>query len=216
MNSKTANLLKELTDAALSSLFDPNPVHFKPEHEKGVSSLRKLLDNPSSPTQIQKLPRKMVRNAFLCGCLDYTDNEPVEHLIIGYGAKRGIGTDIHSVRHTVGNKGSVKMPQSVIDEIITHSIKAPNSQIIIFHNHPYNWLNSIFDNIPLASTTDRMTILRQKYLDPFQFMRNLVGIGGLRFYLGENGFVREIKTPSVIKIAQMLKQSTPQNQTDIL
>lgn len=208
MNSKIANLLKELMETGLSSLFDPNPVYFKSEHEKGVLPLRKLLDTPSSQTQIQKLPRKMVRNTFLCGCLDYTEDEPVEHLIIGYGVKRGKGTDIHSVQHVVGKKSSVEMPQSVIDDITTRSVQKLHSEIIIFHNHPYNWLNSIFDNIPLASTTDRMTLLRQKYLDPFQFMRNLVGIDGLRFYLGENGFVREIKTPSIIKTVQMLAHFT--------
>lgn len=208
MNSKIANLLKELMETGLSSLFDPNPVHFKSEHEKGVAPLKRILKDSSTVVQIQKLPRKMVRNAFLCGCLDYTENELVEHLIIGYGMRRGIGTDIHAVQHVVGNKSSVNIPQSVVDEIATHAMKIPHSQIIIFHNHPHNWLNSIFDNIPLASTTDRMTLLRQKYLDPFQFMRNLVGIGGLRFYLGENRFVREIKMPSIIKTVQMLVQFT--------
>lgn len=206
MNSKIANLLRELMETGLSSLFDPNPVYFQSEHEKGVLPVRKLLDNPSSQTQIQKLQKKMVRNPFLCGCLDYTEDEPIEHLIIGYGVKRGKGTDIHSVQHVVGKKNSVEMPQSVIDDITTRSIQELHSEIIILHNHPCNWLNSVFDNIPLASTTDRMTLLRQKYLDPFQFMHNLVGIGGLRFYLGENGFVREIKTPSIIKTVQMLAQ----------
>lgn len=207
MNNKTAERINELMDATLSSIFDPNPIVFKQENETGVLPLRKALNNSAKQGDTQKLPCSLVRNAFLCGCLDFTEDEPVEHLIVGYGTKRGKGTDVHAVRHLIGSENRVDIPKTVVDEIAVNSTRDPHSEIIIFHNHPGNWLNSIFDSIPLASTADRMVLLCQKYLEPSQFLRSLFGIGGLRYYLGENGFVREIKMPSVIKIMQMLTHS---------
>lgn len=198
------DIMKELIDTGLSSIFDPNPVYFKPEHEEGVMPLRRLLFRRTS--KIQGLPRRLVRNAFLCGCLDFTKNKPIEYLIIGYGVKRGVGTDIYAVQYVVGNECSVSIPDSVIKDVDRHSLGVPQSEIIIFHNHPYNWLNAVLDNVPLPSTTDRRTMLQKKYMEPFQFVRFLLNVGGVRFYLGENGFVNEIRTPSFIQLLKMFDQ----------
>ena len=191
-------LIRELLDSGISSIFDPAPVSFKPEHERGVPLLRKLLKGSSS--RIQKLPKKLTRNSFLLGCLDFTENEPIEHLIIGYGTKKGIGTDIYQIQHLIGNESSVEIPDSIIKSINTHSYSVPKSEVVIFHNHPYNWLNALFDNTPLPSAADRQTMLKKKYLEPFQLIRSLLKLGGVRFYLGENGFVREIRTPSLLRM----------------
>ncbi|MDP2766640.1 MAG: hypothetical protein Q8O41_04195 [Candidatus Methanoperedens sp.] len=204
MSNGIGEIFNELIDTGLSSIFDPNPVNFKHEHEKGVVPLRRLLSRHTS--KIQRLPRRLVRNAFLCGCLDFTENEPIEYLIVGYGVKRGVGTDIYAVQHVVGNECSVSIPDLVIEDIDRHSTNVPQSEIIIFHNHPYNWLNAVLDNVPLPSTTDRRTMLQKKYMEPFQFVRFLSNVGGVRFYLGENGFVNEIRTPSITQLLKMFDQ----------
>jgi len=197
MSNGNEDIINELIDTGLSSIFDPNPIYFKPEHENGVVPLRRLLSRRTS--KIQRLRRKLVRNAFLCGCLDFTENKPIEYLIVGYGVKRGVGTNIYTVQYVVGNEYSVSIPDSVVKNVDRHFLHVPQSEIIIFHNHPYNWLNAVLDNVPLPSTTDRRTMLQKKYLEPFQFVRFLLNEGGVRFYLGENGFVREIRTPSIIQ-----------------
>jgi len=200
-NDKINNFLIELLDTCLSSIFDPNPVCFKPEHESGIKLLRNLLSRPTF--EIQKLSKKLVRNAFLCGCLDYTEHEPIEHLIVGYGVKRGIGTDIHAIQHVVGCESNVSIPETVSENIRDYLSLGHRSEIIIFHNHPINWINALIDNLPLASSTDRRTILTKKYLENFQFIRQLLFVGGIRFYLGENGFVREIRAPSILNLLEM-------------
>jgi len=65
-------------------------------------------------------------------------------------------------------------------------------EAVIFHNHPRNDLNHLFDNLPLASNTDRKT-LENMALNLVQICRRLSGAGRVLFYLGENGFVREFR-----------------------
>jgi len=196
------DIIQELIDTFISSMFDPNPVQFKPEHERGVNIIRRLLLKPNA--QIQKLPKKLIRNAFLCGCLDFTEHEQIEHLIIGYGNKRGAGTDITSIQHFIGTETSVNITPETITYIQGHCLITPNSEIVVFHNHPLNWLNNLMDNPPFPSTVDRNTMLQFKYLEPLQLFRFILGRGGIKFYLGENGFVKEFKMPSVIKLLQFL------------
>lgn len=124
MSNEIKELIHELIDTGLSSLFDPNPVYFKHEHEKGAAILRRLLSKPTF--QIQILPKRLTRNAFLCGCLDFTENAPIEHLIIGYGTKRGIGTDVYKVQHLIGSESSISIPETVIANIDKHSYNVPS------------------------------------------------------------------------------------------
>jgi hypothetical protein len=181
----------------LPSLFDPNPVTFTERHESGVAPLKRLLSKPTF--QIQKLPRKLIRNAFLCGCLDYTEQQLVEHLIIGYGQKRLSTTDISHVQHFTGNENSVILPPMVFNSADIHCLRTKNSEVIVFHSHPRSWFNFVADNAPLPSTADRDTMLMAK-LRPFQLIRSIFGTGGIRFFVGENGYVREIKMPNLITI----------------
>jgi len=80
-----------------------------------------------------------------------------------------------------------------------HAAADSRSEAVIFHNHPPNVLNHLFDNIPLASNTDRKT-LENMALNLVQICRRLSGAGRVLFYLGENGFVREFRWPQLVTI----------------
>jgi hypothetical protein len=54
----------------------------------------------------------------------------------------------------------------------------------------------VTDNSPIASTTDPETALRMK-AHPIPFAKKFFGNGDVKFYLGENGFVREFRLPSI-------------------
>jgi hypothetical protein len=43
-------------------------------------------------------------------------------------------------------------------EVNRHAAADSRSEIVIFHNHPRNILNHVFDNQPLASNTDRKAL----------------------------------------------------------
>lgn len=197
-------ILRELVDAGIASLWDPNPVVFRPEHEGGVRPLRRLLQQPTEA--VQPFTRPLLRNAFLCGCLDYTEKEAVEHLVIGYGAISGRTARIEAVQHTVGNAQSVPVPEHVRRAAQGFVLSRPKAELIVFHNHPLNWINALFDNFPLASAADRRLLLRTKYLQPLMALKGLLRLGGVRYYVGENGFVREFIMPGVLQTLELLRE----------
>ncbi|MBL8020253.1 MAG: hypothetical protein JNM27_11355 [Leptospirales bacterium] len=202
------NIVEELFTAFISSVVDPDPIHFRPENEKGVLPVRRILSN--GETEVQTLPRSIPRNSFLCGCLDFTENAPVEHLIIGYGTKKGLGTEVKAISHCIGSTNQVSIPPNMIHDMQEMSRRIARAELLIFHNHPRNWINSIFDNIPLPSNTDRITMVRSKYLQPINLVKSILGTGGVRFYLGENGFVREFKTPAIMDAIGLLQKFSGQ------
>lgn len=188
----------DIIGTSISSLFDPNPVCFKKQHENGVKPLKKAIAD-NYPNQLITLKKPLIRNAFLCGCLDFTEDLPVEYLIIGYGKKRGRGTDVLQVEYAIGNKHSVKVVLETKNRINQHVSQTSENEVIIFHNHPKNWVNILLDNTPIASSPDRDTLLRNKYSEPLILLKTLFDKGSIRFYLGENRFVREYRTPNILQ-----------------
>lgn len=65
----------------------------------------------------------------------------------------------------------------------------------------------LFDNSPLPSGTDRRTLLAY-YLRPLVALKSAFGGGRVRFYLGENGFVREFHTPDVMTLLSADRSSS--------
>jgi hypothetical protein len=74
-----------------------------------------------------------------------------------------------------------------------------SNELIVFHNHPYNPLNFLLDNPPLASRQDRL-FLEARALNPQQLARHMLGQGRILFYLGENGYVKEFRLPSIVSL----------------
>lgn len=188
--------LKELLETGTASLFDPNPIRFIRDHELGIRPIRNVLKDGSVH---QELKRELTRNQFLRGCLAATEKENVEHLLIGLGDHQGSTTYISSVLHVVGGPSSVSIPASVDSAIQGWMLAEHFAEAIVFHNHPRNALNVLFDNIPLASSADRQTLLAN-LLKPEHAIKALLGGGRARFFLGENGQVREFNTPDLIRL----------------
>jgi hypothetical protein len=188
------NIARDLLGPIVSSLFDPNPIDFKIEDEKGVIPVRRACSSAAAELAVLKHP--INRNAFLCGCLDVADGEPVEHLIVGFGERRGSTTRVSGIAHAVGTATQVAIPVYLarrIDEWIT---RAHRTEVLIFHNHPRNDLNALLDNLPLASHPDRSALLHY-HLNPLLAVKGALGGSRVRFYVGENGFVRQFHTPNI-------------------
>jgi hypothetical protein len=189
------DFLKELLETGTASLFDPNPIRFTRDHEPGIRPIKKIVKNGAAP---QKLKRELTRNQFLRGCLAATETESVEHLLVGLGDHQGSTTYIDTVLHVLGGPSSVSIPSSVGAAIQDWMVCEHFAEVIVFHNHPWNTLNALFNNIPLASTTDRQTLLAN-LLRPEHAIKALMGGGKVRFFLGENGQVREFVTPNLFQ-----------------
>ncbi len=180
-------ILEELIQTGIASLFDPNPIHFTREHEIGIRPLKKILKD-NSPHQ--EMSRELTRNQFLRGCLAATENEKVEHLLVGFGEHHSSTTYITAVMHVAGGPSNVAIPPSIGAAVQDWMIREHYAEVIVFHNHPINILNILFDNSPLASSMDRNTMLMNLLKPEFAF-KALMGGGQVRFYLGENHQVRE-------------------------
>jgi hypothetical protein len=199
------DILREVVGSALSSIFDPNPIAFRPPDEAGVRPVRAACRKPTG--DCHKFGRPLNRNAFLCGCLDFTEREPIEHLIVGLGHKRASTSKIGSLIHAIGTEDSVSIPQFLGEAIREHLVTGFKAEVLIFHNHPPNLLNAIFDNSPLPSAPDRR-VLVSHLVQPLTAVKALLGGGRVRCYLAENGFVREFRTPELLSLLEKIATST--------
>ncbi len=109
--SEPSQRWRDLLDAGLSSLSDPRPIDFREADEVGVRPVR----SPCQATAGEpvRLRHELNRNAFLCGCLDFTENEPIEHLIAGFGRHHGRTTRIEAVAHRLGSADQVDIGPDV-------------------------------------------------------------------------------------------------------
>ena len=187
---------QELVETTFASIWDPNPIVFKSIHKKESQPFIRLLKDQSR--NLHFISGRLLRNSFLYGCLKYTEKKPIEHMIIGYGKKMGRGTIIKVFMHFIGDEDSVSIPDSIY-ALMRFVSFFPTMECIVFHNHPYKRLISFSNGKPLPSSPDREIMLRNRYLEPYQILRRLMGAkGGIRFYLGEQGKVREILIPNIL------------------
>lgn len=201
---RIAALLGEIACSALLSLFEPQPIRFTPKHETTLPTIA-LAVRRATGTKLFVLPEPANRNDFLHACAHVTDEEPIEHLIVGYGFKHGSTTKIEAIHHVTGTKGSVALTGAMLDMIERQMGKSHRGEALIFHNHRNLFLNALIDNLPLASSTDRNTAEKLKYDWP-QLIRVLFGGGEVKLYLGENHFVKEYGLPPLPRIIALLGQ----------
>ena len=129
--------------------------------------------------------------------------------MIGYGFRHGTTTKVQSLHHIVGGTASVHLPDTVAHAMWDYYVQDEHHELLVFHNHPYNPLNFLFDNLPLASRADRL-FLEARALSPRELSRRLLGQGRIMFYLGENGYVKEFRLPSIVVLLNRWSQAQPQ------
>jgi len=200
MTHPVQQFIIEIAETALISCLEPNPLSFTAAHEDDVprvnGAIRRALNG-----QLARFREPVNRNAFLLACLDYTEKRPEEHLLVGYGFRYGSTTKVENLHHTVGDSGSVRLSNAVAHSMWDHYNQHETNELLIFHNHPINILNHLFDNLPLASQADRR-FSEARAINPMQVMRRLLGQGRILFYLGENGFVKEFRLPSILALIE--------------
>ena len=81
MDHRLQQFIHELATASIVGLFDPNPIGWTAQHEQDVRRVRRAIETATDQTTA-KFKTPVNRNGFLLGCLDLTEHEPVEHLIL--------------------------------------------------------------------------------------------------------------------------------------
>ena len=198
------NLWDTVIGSYLPTLVERKGVSFYSKIRREIPSVMRHLKSESVEV-LNFEDQPIVRNHFLYHCHKFTELESIEHLIVGYGFKDGNTTRIEQIQHVIGDKESVSIPPIVQVNLRFWCTKDIINEVVVFHNHPYNFLNWLFDNRPIASDTDRETLWRQK-LEPMNIIKSLIGGGRVLYYLGENHKVREIKIPSLKMILSLLNR----------
>jgi len=195
MTQQYANPLAHLIETAAHLIADPdNSIAFTRADERGIAPVVAACKKDADSLHKPRSP--LNRNAFLCGCIEATHGHGLEHLIVGFGRKHGKTTKVEQIAHNRGTPDTVAIPPHIRSAMINHVQAGFANEVILFHNHPPSWINAVFDNQPLPSLTDRAT-LTDYHSQPIILLKLLFGGGRVRFYLGENGFVREFRTPHI-------------------
>ena len=189
-------LALEITESAILGCLEPNAISSWYDYEL-PRVRRKILE--ARDGKLARFRNEVNRNSFLIGCLQYADHKPQEHMLIGYGFRHGSTTKVESLHHVIGEASHVPMPDNVAHTMWEFYGQYEKNELLIFHNHPYNPLNLLLDNLPLASRQDRL-FLEARALNPEQILRRLLGQGRILFYLGENGEVKEFRLPSIVAL----------------
>jgi hypothetical protein len=191
-------LVQELVKNTLLSAFEPSPIALPPCNEPELLRAKRLIKRAQG-TALTSLKAPIKRSSFLGACLDLTDDEHHEHLIVGYGTRHGNTTKIDAVHHVLGEQHSVRPSAEMLNTIWQHIQQRRRGEIVIFHNHPQTWLNTLLGNTPIASSADRQWLERLRF-HPYQFAKMILGNGDVLFFLGENGFVKRFSFPSFDRI----------------
>jgi hypothetical protein len=200
-----------LVEAIILTCAEKNPVDFQKVAESEVKKVRTAIKRATTKKDAT-FRNPVTRKHFLCGCLDFTEKLPEEHLIVGYGYRYRNTTDIERVQHVVGEDRGVAIPDDVRAEIRRHHFHGTDAEVILFHNHPRTgnepeWLytlKSLVQDLPIASNADR-TALQHLALNALSILRNLSGQGRVLFYLGESGFVKQFQLPPMLPFLEQLK-----------
>jgi hypothetical protein len=111
-----------------------NPIDFSKvddsEVRRAKAVIKRAIDQKGAVSR-----RPLTRKHFLCGCLEFTDRLPEEHLIVGYGYRYGNTTDVERVHHVGGEDRRVAIPDYVRADIKRHHFHRSDAEVTIFHNH---------------------------------------------------------------------------------
>ena len=190
------HLALEIAESAFLGCLEPNPISGCYKDELG--RVRKAILRARGG-KLARFREEVNRNAFLLGCGEYTDGKAEEHLLIGYGLRHGSTTKVESLHHAIGSAGSVHLPNAMAHAMWDYYGQHEDNELLIFHNHPYNPLNFLLNNLPLTSRQDRL-FMEVRALHPQQLVRWLLGQGRILFYLGENRHVKEFRLPSIVAL----------------
>ncbi len=85
--------------------------------------------------------RLLNRNDFLRGCLVFTEDEAIEHLVVGFGREYGTTVRVEAIAHLLGSADHVDIPPELWNAIHEWLARTSRGRVLLVHNHPPNLLN---------------------------------------------------------------------------
>ena len=207
-----------IVEAVILACLERKPIDFQRVDEGEVKRVRAAIKRANADRGAA-FQYRVTRKHFLCGCLDFTENLPEEHLIVGYGFRHGNTTDIERIHHVGGEQRRVAVPDYIRAEIRRHHFHRSDAEVIVFHNHPRSgyepeWfytLKSLLQDLPIASNDDRR-VFQHHAFNPVGLFRQFFGQGQVLFYVGESGFVKEFRLPPLLPFLEQLNRLNDQQE----
>ena len=202
------SFVAELTKSAFLRIVEPEIIEIR-GHRIGQSRYISTKLAASEPDSFIAFPNKYGRKTTIAGIWMFLEKpHKNEFLITAFGNRKGVGLSrpaqyegihiCHGAEHNVG------FSPMAIDYVRKHS-QVDNAEILIFHNHPLNFLSSIFEKswLPLPSTTDRETL----YAFQKASLADWISTGNfkrVRFFLVENRSIHEFVLPPIERFGDIL------------
>lgn len=163
--------------------------------------------------QFQQFATPKSRTAALNAARSYLSFIPQhEELLVFVGRRRGerrdSGSSYYGVWRCVGDRNSVQFSPS-LQRLIEQAPHIDRADILLVHNHPPHWLKNLIGAVvpwrPTASEMDRNTALTHEVQSILAGIRRGYGTSSFRWYLVEDGEIREFNIPSIGIVLEFLK-----------
>ena len=123
----------EISEIAVLGCFEPKPISSCYDDE--LPRTRKAILR-ARHGKLARFSDHVNRNTFLVACRDYADENPEEHLIIGYGFSHGSTTKVESLHHVLGETGTVRLPEAVGHLMWDFYGHHESNELLIFQQPP--------------------------------------------------------------------------------
>lgn len=215
LSSTWKEWLNEVMTSKMLTLFE--------RKRKTISNIRigqarsisaKLAKSPND--SFIQFPQRYGRHTTLAGIWMFLEKDHKrEYLVTAFGKRRGRDIDrpaqFYGLHISHGVEHNVKFSTACIDYFQKHIDGIGNAEILICHNHPRNFIKDLLSQItdwsPLPSNTDRETMYQFKYRAMIHWLAS-GNFRNIRFFLIENGGLREIQLPPANRVAKMLRELT--------
>lgn len=133
-----------------------------------------------------------------------------EELLVAFGTQGGTSRSsrsrLLSLTRIVGVERRVELPEPLLAEL-NRVAAAPKAEAILIHNHPPFWMRHLAAELglwrPTASGADRELSFGYEVKALTAWIANGAG-GRLRWYVVDEGEIREFRLPSLTRIANLL------------
>ncbi len=215
LSSILKDWLSEVVTSKILTLFEPERETI-PNVRIGQSRFisRKLAK--SSDDLFIRFPQCYGRNTTLAGIWMFLEKDHKrEYLVTAFGKRKGSGVDrpaqFDGLHISHGVEHEVKFSATCIDYFQKHIVEIDNAEVLVCHNHPRNFVSDLLSQLvdwsPLPSNKDRETMYQFKYRAILNWLAS-GSFHNIRFFLVENGRLREIQLPSVDRVVNALRGLT--------
>ncbi len=217
LSSVWKDWLREIVISKALTLFEPETESIPNVRVGHARFISRKLARSCDDCFIQ-FPHFYGRHSTLAGIWMFLEKDhKKEYLVTAFGKRKGSSIDrpsqFYGLHVSHGAAHNVRFSPACIDYFQKHIAEIINANVLVCHNHPRNFvadlLSQIIDWSPLPSNTDRETMYHFKYKAIISWLIS-GNFRNIRFFLVENGGLREIQLPPAGKVVKMLRELTIQ------